>query len=144
MIASLAISADLRARIAEEARKAYPNECCGLIEGTRDAATASAADIHPTRNLAETPDRFEIDPAEHIKLLRVARENGRTIIGCYHSHPNGKGEPSQADLKSAADEDFLWLIAAIGADKEPVLSGFVFGGGAFAPIHLARAKAAKV
>lgn len=144
MIEALSISKELREQIAEEARKAYPNECCGLIEGTREFENLRAAAIHPTRNTAKTPDRFEIDPVEHIRLLRAARAAGRTIIGCYHSHPNGSAEPSAADRTNASDEDFVWLIAAIGTDEKAKLAGFAYSGGAFAPIRLARAKAAKV
>jgi len=148
MISSLAISAALRKRIADEAVKAFPGECCGLIEGTREFDNLRATAVHPTRNVAQTPDRFEIDPAEYIRLLRAAREKDRTIIGCYHSHPNGKGEPSDADRANASDEDFLWIIAAARADKKPKLSAFVYAAGTFASIHLvgrlARAKAAKV
>jgi len=144
MIAALAIPAALKKRIEDEARKAFPAECCGLIEGTRDFDTLHALAVHPTRNLATTPDRFEIDPAEHIRLLRAAREKDRAIIGCYHSHPNGKAEPSAADRASASDEDFLWLIAAVNAEGKPGLSAFVYAGGAFAAVRLARAKGAKV
>lgn len=144
MISSLAISKELREQIAEEARKAYPNECCGLIEGSREFETARALAIHPTRNVAKTPDRFEIDPAEHIRLLRAARMAGNSIIGCYHSHPNGSSDLSAADRENATDEDFVWLIAATGPEGAPKLAGFACTGKVFAPIRLARAKAAKV
>ena len=144
MISSLAISMGLREQIAEEARKAYPNECCGLIEGAREFENARAFAVHPTRNVAKGADRFEIDPAEHIRLLRAARAAGHGIIGCYHSHPNGSAEPSAADRENASEDDFIWLISAIGADQKPKLASFVYADGAFAPIRLARAKAAKV
>ena len=144
MISLLAISAALRKRIADEAAKAFPGECCGLIEGTREFDNLRATAVHPTRNVAQAPDRFEIDPAEHISLLRAAREKGRAIIGCYHSHPNGKPMPSDADRANASGEDFLWLIAAVAAGKKPELSAFVYAGGAFASVRLAPAKAAKV
>ena len=144
MISALSMPQALRDRIAEEALKAYPGECCGLIEGTRDGNTAAAAAIHSTRNVAKTPDRFEIDPAEHIRLLRAAREKEHTIIGCYHSHPNGVSEPSAADRAGAGEEDFVWLIAAVGKDKKAKIAAFVYGARAFAPIRLARAKGAKV
>jgi desampylase len=144
MIEALAISKDLREQIAEQARRAYPNECCGLIEGSREFENVRAIAIHPTRNVADGPDRFEIDPAEHIRLLRAAREAGNTIIGCYHSHPNGSAGPSAADKANASDEDFVWVIAAVGPDEKPRLASFVYTGGGFAPIRLARAKAAKV
>ncbi len=148
MIAALSISRALREKIAEDARKAFPSECCGLIEGAREFETARAIAIHPTRNTADTPDRFQIDPAEHIRLLRKARAAGHDIVGCYHSHPNGKGELSAADRENASEDDFVWVIAAIGPDKKPKLTGFACSGGTFAPIRisgrLARAKAAKV
>lgn len=144
MIEALAISDELREKIADEARKAWPRECCGLIEGTREFETAHAIAVHPTRNTAETPDRFEIDPAEHIRLLRAARAAGNTIVGCYHSHPNGMADLSAADRENATEEDFVWVIAAIGSDRKATLTGFACAGGTFAPIRLARAKAAKV
>jgi proteasome lid subunit RPN8/RPN11 len=142
MIASL--PEKLREQIAAEAHAAFPNECCGLIEGTCDGDSAQISAIHPTRNLAEAPDRFEIDPAEQIRLMRALRGTAREIIGCYHSHPNGRAEPSKRDLQNAADKNFLWLIAAIGSDKNMQLSAFVYAGGAFAPVHLARAGEATV
>ena len=144
MIATLHLPNALRDTIAAQARAAFPNECCGLIEGTSEGASAHATAVHPMSNLADTPDRFEIDPAEQIKLMRELRGAGRKIIGCYHSHPNGRAEPSQTDLKSAFDEEFLWLIAALGPEKEAELSAFILRDGAFASVRLARAQGAKL
>jgi proteasome lid subunit RPN8/RPN11 len=137
MIATLILPQTLRDQVAREALAAHPCECCGLIEGTydkekadRDAARALAC--HPTRNLAPGRDSFEIDPARHIELLRSLRGTGREILGCYHSHPGGRAEPSARDLAHATDENFLWLIAA-GQD----LRAFVHTGHAFHPVRLA-------
>lgn len=113
----------LRERILAEARAAFPRECCGLLEG--DGARIAA--IHPTRNLATEPDRFEIDPAEQFRLLRA----GRRIVGCYHSHPGGLAEPSPRDAERASEAGFLWLIAA------QEVRGFVWDGARFAPVALA-------
>lgn len=99
-----------------QARAALPGECCGLIEGAREGDAARATALHPLRNLAAEPDRFEIDPARHIALLRALRGTGREIVGCYHSHPNGRPELSPRDRRSVAGDDFIWLIAAVGAD----------------------------
>jgi proteasome lid subunit RPN8/RPN11 len=106
----LLLADDLREQIAREARAAFPRECCGLIEG--DALRVAA--LHPARNISEDADRFEIDPADHFRALRMARANGRAIIGCYHSHPNGRAEPSARD--GDGEDGFLWLIAAISGD----------------------------
>jgi proteasome lid subunit RPN8/RPN11 len=116
MISTLLLPLPLRAQLAREARAAFPRECCGLIEGARDGDDARVTALHPTRNLAEESDRFEIDPAEHIRLLRALRGSGRGIVGCYHSHPNGRPEMSPRDRQSVSDDDRIWLVAAIAAD----------------------------
>src|SRR5581483_2175638 len=87
VIEDLVLPARLRRAIESAARDAHPRECCGLIEGTREGARAIATVLHPVRNAAEAADRFAIAPADHFRILRAARANGGTIIGCYHSHP---------------------------------------------------------
>jgi len=135
MIRSLVIADRLSARVLAEARRLLPRECCGLVEGIRSFDVVQAVAVHPTRNVAQAPDRFEIDPAEHIRCLRAARERGREIVGCYHSHPNGLLEPSPFDRETAGDEEFLWLIAAVSAETAE-LGAFVFEAGQFRRIPL--------
>jgi proteasome lid subunit RPN8/RPN11 len=113
VIASLVLSEDLRAQIAREASEACPHECCGLIEGYSEGTRMTATALHSTRNIAPDDDRFEIDPAQHIAVLKKLRGSDRAIIGCYHSHPNGRAEPSARDGKG--DDDFVWLIVATTA-----------------------------
>ena len=36
---------------------------------------------------------------------------GPAIVGCYHSHPNGRPTPSAADAARVAEWGWLWLIA---------------------------------
>jgi proteasome lid subunit RPN8/RPN11 len=106
----------LRAQILREARAAHPHECCGLIEGTVEGAceaqTFRITALHPARNLADAPDRFDIDPRDQFTAYKAARARGHAIVGCYHSHPNGRAEPSTADQAGAGEENFLWLIAS--------------------------------
>ena len=78
----------------------------------RDGETARAVALHPARNLSPDASRFEIDPQDHCNALREARGAGHAIIGCYHSHPGGKPEPSATDLAGAGEDNFLRLIAA--------------------------------
>ena len=94
------------------ASAAYPNECCGLLEGARDGDVFRVQALHPARNLAAHSDRFEIDAADHIAAQKAARANGHAIIGCYHSHPAGAAAPSATDHAGAAQNDFLWVIVA--------------------------------
>jgi proteasome lid subunit RPN8/RPN11 len=123
---AVSLPAQLRAQILREAQVAGSSECCGLVEGSRDGEHFRIMGLHPARNLAVVPDRFEIEPRDHLAAHKAARANGRTLIGCYHSHPNGQAEPSATDLAGAGEEDFLWLIAA--GER---LNAFVYRGGSF-------------
>jgi proteasome lid subunit RPN8/RPN11 len=122
----------LAGQIAEEAQAARPRECCGLLEGLLIGDEAQICALHPARNLSPDPDSFEIDPADHVAAMRAARANGRAVIGCYHSHPEGAAVPSARDLAGAAQEGFIWLIAAPKG-----LAAFVYRTGGFDPIGLA-------
>jgi proteasome lid subunit RPN8/RPN11 len=118
---------DLRRQILEEARAADLRECCGLIEGARDGGQFRITALHPARNLSPDAGRFfQIDPHDQFAAQRAARANGTAIIGCYHSHPDGKPAPSATDLAGAAEQNFLWLIAGGGR-----LEAFVYLDGAF-------------
>lgn len=139
MITTLILPAQLRAQLGSAAQDAFPGECCGLIEGMVDGATTRATQLHAMPNVAQEHDRFEIDPAAQIALLRRLREGARRIIGCYHSHPNGRAEPSERDRASAVEEGFLWVIAALDAraSDAPRIAAFVSTGCAFSPLRVA-------
>lgn len=132
---NLALPDALRDQIAHEAGIAYPGECCGLIEGTAQGDGFHAVALHPARNLAAAPDRFELDPADHIKALKAARARGHALIGCYHSHPDGQAAPSRADQGGAAQADFLWLIAATNG-AQCRLAAFVYRAPGFEEVAL--------
>jgi proteasome lid subunit RPN8/RPN11 len=137
MLAALILPQVQRDQLAQEARAAFPRECCGLIEGVTEGEEARAVALHPTRNLADAPERFEIDPAEHIRLLRDMRGTKRRIIGCYHSHPNGAAEPSLRDREAAAEDGFLWLIQPVTGEGAGKAVAFVFEKAGFRPLSLA-------
>src|SRR5215467_16339807 len=109
----LALSDELAAEILVAAARAYPNECCGLIEGTKTEHGWRALAVQEAANLSPEPlRRFLIDPQVQFDLLRKLRGTERDIIGCYHSHPDGSAEPSATDRAEAYESGFLYLIAA--------------------------------
>lgn len=86
-------------------------ECCGLVLGE-----AGGVRILPAANVSPDPSRhFEIDPVILIAAEKFARAGGPTVLGCYHSHPNGLGQPSPTDAALAAPDGRLWAIIAGGA-----------------------------
>jgi len=126
---SVALPEVLRRQILEEARAALPGECCGLVEGFLESDAYRVTALHPARNLAAKPDRFEIASEDHFQAFKAARAGGHSLIGCYHSHPNGRAEPSAADKAGGGEENFLWLIAAGES-----LQAFVYRRGEFSAV----------
>lgn len=94
------------------------HEVCGLLLGAEHwrAGTLLVDEVAPSPNLTRgaAQDSFEIDPVLHLRLRRDLRGTGRTVVGLYHSHPNGSSHPSEADHQGARLEPgLLWLIVPL-------------------------------
>jgi proteasome lid subunit RPN8/RPN11 len=140
MIAAVELPVEFQQQLHDEAFRALPRECCGLLEGVVNGALARILALHPMPNIATESDRFEIDPSTHIALLRSLRGSGRAVIGCYHSHPNGRAEPSVRDREFADEPDFLWLICAVDAGAEKTdIAAFLSLGQSFSQMPIVNA-----
>lgn len=105
------ISRALRDEIVAFAAAEPEREVCGLLFGSITHIVAA----RPCLNVSPTPaDSFEIEPAALIAAHKSMRAGGPTVIGCYHSHPNGMAEPSAMDIANADVAFPLWLIVAQG------------------------------
>jgi proteasome lid subunit RPN8/RPN11 len=139
-MAALHIEADHLRAIAQALTACYPREGCGLLIGQRTFAPASdgvaaeetyraVAGIVPLANawddslLAYTDvqgenqdhsrrDRYWIDPADLLKVQRLAREQGLEIIGVYHSHPDHGAVPSECD-RTLAWPVYSYVIVSV-------------------------------
>lgn len=107
----LEISSTLMARLLGEAGGSPEREICGLLFGSARAidATERCANV-----AADPARRFEIDPAALFAAHRRARAGGATVLGCYHSHPTGRPEPSATDAASAMGDGAVWIILGGG------------------------------
>jgi len=132
----LHLPANQAARLLGAASTSFPNECCGLIEGSRADDGWRVAQLHEMPNIADDPARnFLIDPQPQITLLRRLRGTGRTVIGCFHSHPRSRAEPSTTDLERAVDNDFVWLIAGGGPD-DFTFNAYLFSSATFTKLTI--------
>ena len=123
----------VEAAIIAHARQEAPQECCGLLIGddTRMIAAVRA------RNIAETPTRrYLIDPRDHLKAIRTARERGLQVIGAYHSHPQSPAVPSATDAAEGFGQ-FLYVIVGL-APEPPELTAWTWADGNFAAVPLVR------
>ena len=92
--------------ITAHAIEALPAECCGMLLGLG----SDVVEARRARNLADSPDRFVIDPKSHFDALREARTRGLGVIGFYHSHPHSEPKPSATDLAEATYPDCVHMI----------------------------------
>ena len=133
----LHLADELAARVLMAASRAYPNECCGLIEGADVTDGWRALAIHQARNIADDPRRrFLIDPQAQFDLMRRLRGAETRIIGCFHSHPDGEAKPSAADRAEAYEGGFLYLIVG-GSPDVFTLKAYLFTDAAgFSPVTI--------
>lgn len=112
----LQIDAQLTKQMVDAAEAAFPAEACGLIIGRGKGQLIRVTRVVPAENLlADTPDRFELDPAVRITVEKDLRDSGTKdrIIGHYHSHTDGTADPSATDRAMAFEPDMAWLIVGV-------------------------------
>jgi proteasome lid subunit RPN8/RPN11 len=111
------------------ARAGFPDEVCGVLlaDGNEPARVAQVVSVP---NVSADPRRrFEIAPADLLRIQREARSSGREIVGYYHSHPGHAAAPSETDRQLAAEglsDGVVHVIVSVGADGEAVSLAWVF------------------
>jgi proteasome lid subunit RPN8/RPN11 len=103
-------------RIVAQAREEAPNECCGMI-AARDGA---AITLHPARNAAASPLRYEIDGMEQYKIQNAIEEAGLELGAIYHSHTRSDPLPSQTDINLAFYPEALYIIVGVKGPEDDV------------------------
>jgi proteasome lid subunit RPN8/RPN11 len=123
------------AGIIAHARQTSPAECCGLLIGS----LTDIGEAVPATNIADDPRRrYVIDPRDHLRAIRSARQRDLEVIGAYHSHPRSAPIPSETDAAQAFGE-FLWVIVGLEADP-PEICAWRWADGNFVPVALVRVR----
>ena len=123
--------------IRREAEAALPCECCGLLIG-QGSEIVTVTNIVVAENQADSADRFLIDPQVQFDWLRKLRGSEERIVGHYHSHPNGRCDPSAHDADMAQDPDQIWIIIPVDNGHPGDIGAFKAGPkrGDFLPVTL--------
>ena len=85
------------------AEATYPNECVGAMIGTIVNGNKVVESALKLENSAEGSQRayYQLSPDHLMKADRAAREQGKELIGIYHSHPDCDAYFSETDLKNS-------------------------------------------
>jgi proteasome lid subunit RPN8/RPN11 len=92
--------------IRSHGRDAYPEECCGGLLGVLSDERGVRVRIVRAEAIANaSPEqrerRFAVDPRDYLRLERSATEQGLSLVGFYHSHPDHPAAPSEYDREHA-------------------------------------------
>ena len=61
-----------------------------------------------------------MDPEDHFKARRAARERGLEVVGFYHSHPASAPEPSPRDLAELSYPGYLYAVVSVRVEPAEV------------------------
>lgn len=108
----------------------YPHECCGALLGTpapEGWRIVSAVRAGNTRT-DSAHNRYQIAPAELVKIQRDAMRQGLDIAGFYHSHPDHPAQWSLTDLAEAHWLGCVYIITQVVHGKATVTNAFLLAG----------------
>ncbi|PJF25333.1 MAG: hypothetical protein CUN53_13325 [Phototrophicales bacterium] len=123
-------------QIAAQAYADLPRETCGLIGGLRQGSVDQAVEIIPVLNTASDPEcAYQMDERALAAALTTLEKHGLTLVGIYHSHPQGDPVPSRRDIREAAYPDTAYLIIGMKGDA-PRLAAWTINYGAVEHVEL--------
>ncbi len=111
-------------------QQTYPSECCGVLLGHSMQGSWKVEAAVPAGNTRtdSAHNRYQIAPAELVKIERDARRQGLLIAGFYHSHPDHPAQWSSTDLTEAHWLGCSYVITAVAQGQATVTNSFLLAG----------------
>jgi proteasome lid subunit RPN8/RPN11 len=106
----------------------YPRECCGALLGKPEPEGWRIEALLRATNARIDFDRYEIAPAELVKIASEARDRGIEIAGFYHSHPDHPAQWSATDLDEAHWLGLSYVITEVAAGKAATTRAWLLAG----------------
>ena len=115
----------------DHARSGYPFEVCGVLLGRGGEGDRRVEEIVSVLNReTEAPRvRYQIAPEDLIRIQRAARDQGREILGYYHSHPDHPARPSETDRRIAAEglsDGIVYVVIGVRGGTETTPTAWIF------------------
>lgn len=104
------------AQLEEHLEQAYPNEGAGFLFGRMTDEAFHVEGVMPLENSwdeGSQRNRFRLTAQDALKAELNAAQQGTSVIGVFHSHPDHPAQPSQWDLEWAAWANFCYLITTV-------------------------------
>ena len=106
--------------INKHAIQEYPNECCGILAGTKN----QFLQLFRMTNVETSPYRFSWNPKELFKAWTTMEDNQWEHRAVYHSHTHSQAYPSDTDVRLAGWPDAFYLIISLADKENPIMRIF--------------------
>lgn len=129
-MSTLRIGKPVYDEIRAHGEQTYPHECCGALLGRVSGGGWSIEASMKAGNTRtdSAHNRYQIAPVELVKIEREARQQGLSIAGFYHSHPDHPAQWSQTDFAEAHWLGCSYVITAVAQGKATVTNSFLLAG----------------
>jgi proteasome lid subunit RPN8/RPN11 len=110
---------DVQQKIFEQMENTYPNEGGGFLLGEANGDGIIIKAITQVENVFREDEQFHryaMTPQDWMRLEDQADEQGLTLVGYYHSHPNAPAIPSEYDRDHALP-NFVYVITSVKEGK---------------------------
>jgi proteasome lid subunit RPN8/RPN11 len=104
----------------DHAQGEFPNECCGVLIGRPGVFER----VIPIASIPPSPDSYYMSPEEQIEIFTELGKSGESLLGIYHSHPEGPPCPSGTDIRLAFHPDAIYIIVSLKNKKKPEVRAF--------------------
>lgn len=106
----LRISQELVDAIVRHARQDHPDEACGVIAGP--SGSDSPQRFIPMLNAARSPNFYEFDSMDLLKLYREMDDRDEEPVVIYHSHTHTEAYPSRTDIAYASEPNAHYVLVS--------------------------------
>jgi proteasome lid subunit RPN8/RPN11 len=116
----------------KHAQSEAPNECCGMLAGTRTGDVLQVEAWFPLINEAASPTvEYCSEPRSMFAAEKERRRLELEFVAIYHSHPTSPPIPSRTDLQRNYSPDVINFIISL-KDDEPEVRAWWLSDNAFA------------
>lgn len=106
----LTIRQELVDAIVAHARRDHPDEACGVIAGPIGSDTPER--FIPMLNAARSPNFYEFDSADLLRLYREMDDRDEVPVVIYHSHTATEARPSRTDISLASEPEAHYVLVS--------------------------------
>jgi len=111
---------ELLEQIMKHSLAELPNEACGILAGKE----GNVQQVYEMTNTDKSPQTFFMDAKEQLRVTKEIRNQGKDLLGIYHSHVASEAYPSSHDVELALYPEASYVIISLKDKNNPSVRSF--------------------